>query len=84
MLGTDEHIVVREVKERAGDGDSKRSGVDSTTSSSNADSMQVEAALLAGDSQHMHWSRRMQNKNLPVSSVPPTSHSERPNRLIMR
>ena len=57
--------------------------VDSTASSSDVNLKQVEAALLAGDSQHMCQSRRTGNGDLPVSSVPPIYLSNRPYRLIM-
>ena len=58
--------------------------VDGTASGSDVDSNRVEAALLAGDSQHANQSRRIQNNDLPVSSVPPISPAERPYGLIRR
>ena len=54
------------------------SGVDSTTSSGNVDSTQVEAMQLAAESQHMCQSHRMRDQDLPVSSGPPTHPSEHP------
>ena len=49
-----------------GDGD-----MDGTTSSGGVHSKQVNAVLLAVESQRMHYSRRKQTENLPVSSKPP-------------
>ena len=61
-----------------GDGDQNRddSSVGGTTSGGGIHSIQVNAALLAGDSQHMCQSQRTRNGNLPVSSGPPTSPAE--------
>ena len=78
--------------ERAGDGDGGRNGddrdggqdgdVDGATSGSSIDSNRVNAALLAGDSQHMHYSRRKRDGNSPVSSWPPTNPTDHPYRGI--
>jgi len=71
--------------ERAGEGDGNGNGDDGdigdmngTTSGSNADSIRVEAVLLAAKSQYMHQSQRTRNNDLPVSSWPPIQHAERP------
>ena len=53
------------------------------TSGSDVDSTQVEAALLAERSQHVQQSRRMQNRDSPVSPRPSTSHADHPNGLII-
>jgi len=75
--------------ERAGHGDGDGYGDDGgdgdvgdTTSGGNSDSIRVEAALLAGDSQLKRQSRRIQTGNLPVSSVPPIQSERRPHGLI--
>ena len=58
-----------------GDGDSGDG--DGTASGNGVDSSRVKAVRLAGESQHMRWSRRKQTKYSPVSSGPPTKRSER-------
>ena len=71
--GREEAIAPRDV-EGNGNRDGNDRGVgnlDGTTSSGDVDSRRVEAALLAGDSQHMCQNRRMWNSDLPMSSVPP-------------
>ena len=83
--GGDELIVARDVEgKRAGDGDSNRGedGEDDTTSSGHINSNRVEKALLAGDSQYQRQGRRKRNGDLPVSSVPHTSPTDRPYRLV--
>jgi len=76
--------------ERAGDGDGDggRNGdvgdVDGTTSGGDADSMRVEAVLLAGESQRVRYSRRRRIENLPVSSRPPIQRERRPYGAIRR
>ena len=67
-----------------GDRDGDEGGMDGTTSGGGIHSIRVNAALLAGDSQHMHQSRRIRNGDLPVSSVPPIYLADRPYRPIMR
>jgi len=61
-----------------GSGDSKGEGEDKTIRSGNDNSTQVEGALLAGGSQHMRQTQRMQNNALPVLSRPCTKYPERP------
>ena len=51
--------------------------MDGMTSSGSIDSTRVEAALLAGKSQRMCYSRRKQI-NIPMSSWPPIRHADRP------
>ena len=84
--GADEAIAPSFECEGAGDGDGDRDrddgGVGGTTSGGGVHSIRVNAALLAGDSQHMHQSRRTQNSDLPVSSGPPTSPAECPYRGV--
>ena len=84
--GADEAIAPSFECEGAGDGDGDQDrddgGVGGTTSGGGVHSIRVNAALLAGDSQHMHQSRRTQNGDLPVSSRPPTSPAERPYRGV--
>ena len=72
--------------ERAGNGNGNGNGygdngnvgnMDSMTSGSDADSMRVEAALLAAKSQYMHYSRRIRRGNSPVSSSPPVQFANR-------
>ena len=77
--------------ERAGDGDGDGYGddgdvgdVDGTTSGGDSDSIRVEAALLAGESQRVRYCRRTRTGNLPVSSRPPTDHTNRPYGLVRR
>jgi len=78
----DKAIVPSANGERAVDGDSERDGhdgsVDGTTSSGDG----VEAALLAGESQHMCYSQRTHIGNSPVSSWPPTQLWEHPYGLV--
>jgi len=82
----DEAIAPSVEGERAGDGDGGGyrdvGDVDSMTSGGDIDSKQVEAVLLATDSQHMRQSRRLQRNDLPVSSRPPIHHEEHPYRLV--
>ena len=61
----------------SGDGDVD---VDGTTSGGNVDLIQVEVAQLAGESQHVCYSRRTQTEDLLVLPVPPIHHAERPYR----
>jgi len=77
--------------ETAGDGDGDGYGddgdvgdVDDTTSGGDTDSMRVEAALLAAESQHMRQSPRSRQNNLPVSSRPPIQRERRPYGLVRR
>ena len=71
-----------EMAEGAGDGSGDRDGDngdgDGTTSSSSIDSKRVKAVRLAGESQHVHWSRRNQMKYSPGSSRSPIQY---PNHL---
>ena len=71
----DEAIAPSVEGERAGDDDGDMDGM---TSSDDVDSKRVEAALLAGDSQHTRQSRRTGNGDLPVSSMPPIYPADRP------
>jgi len=75
----DEAIAPSVESERAGDGD-----VDDTTSGGDSDSIRVEAALLAGESQRVRYSRTTRTGNLPVSSWPPIRSAERPYGLVRR
>ena len=72
--------------ERARNSDDDRDGdvggVDGTTSGSSVDSIQVNEALLAVESQHVRQTRRPQSNDLPVLSGPPTKRSERPYGLV--
>ena len=55
----------RYIDERAGNGDGKRnSGVNGTISGNDVDSTRVEAAQLAGQSQRVHYNRRLREKRL--------------------
>ena len=82
-----EAIVPNVEGERAGDGDGDRDGdvggMDGTTSGVSVDSIRVNEALLAVGSQHTHQTRRLQNGNLPVLSVPPIHRMERPYGLVI-
>ena len=73
---------------RAGAGDGDRNGddgdVDDTTSSGSVDSIRVKAALQAGETQRMRYSRRKQNGNLPMSSGSPTYSAECPYGRVRR
>jgi len=60
--------------ERAGDGnrgDGDDGDANGTTSGGDADSMRVEAALLAAKSQYMRYRPRSRRNDLPTSSGPP-------------
>ena len=73
--------------ERAGDsdGNDERGGDgDGTTSGSNVDSNQVNAALLAVESQHMCYGRRTRTENIPVSPMPPIRLAECPYGHVRR
>ena len=76
-----------ETAQRAGDGDgdrdSKDDGKEGTTSGGDVDSTRVEAALLAGRSQHVQQSQRMQNGDSPVLPRPSTSHADCLNGLVI-
>ena len=63
--------------ETACDGDGNVD-VDGTTSGGNVDSIWVEVAWLAGESQRMCYSRRTRTEDLLVSPVPPIHHAECP------
>jgi len=84
----DEAIAPSVEGERAGEGDGGGYGGDGdmgdTTSGGNSDSIRVEAALLAGESQRVRYSRRTRTGNLPVSSWPPVQHERRPYGSIRR
>ena len=56
-------------------GDGDKGG---TMSGGSIDSMQVKAALLAADNQYMHQNRGMRSDGLPMLSMPPIHHAERP------
>jgi len=84
----DEPIAASVEGERAGDGDGGRNGdvgdVDGTTSGGDADSMRVEAVLLAAESQYTRYSSRSQRNDLPMSSRPPILSARRPYGLVRR
>jgi len=87
----DEAIAPNVEGERAGNGDGNGDGdngdvgdVDGTTSGGDSDSIRVEAALLAGESQRVRYSRRTRTGNLPVSSRPPIQPARRPYGLVRR
>ena len=61
-----------DVKERACNRNGDDGDVNNTTSGGSVDSIRVEAARLAEESQPMHYSRRMRDQDLPVSSGPST------------
>ena len=61
-----------------GSGDNGDMDVDGTTSGGNIDSIQVEVARLAGESQRMCYSRRKRIKYSPVSSKPPIHPTDCP------
>ena len=69
-----------------GDGDGDRDGdaIDGTTSGDGIDSTRVNAALLAGESQHTRQTRRRRNGDLPVSPRPPIQLGERPYGHVRR
>ena len=73
--GGDGVMVVRELEERVGNGDGNRNGgdsdVNSTTSSISTDSMRVNTAQLAAESQQMRSSQKSRIHDLPVLSIPP-------------
>jgi len=77
-----EAIAPKVVDETTGDGDGRWNGgdgdVNGTTSSGNVDSTQVEAALLATDSQQTCSSRITRRNDLPVSFWPPIQPADRP------
>jgi len=77
-----EAVVARVVDETAGDGNGRRNGgdgdVNGTTSSGNVDSTQVEAALLATDSQQTRSCQITRKYDLPVSFWPPIQPADRP------
>ena len=79
-----EAAAARDSEQRVGNGDGDRDGddgdVDDMTSGGSVDSIQVEAAWLATESQHMRYSRRTQNQDLPVSPGPPIHCAECPYR----
>ena len=76
-----------ETAEGNGDGDGDRYGDNGDgngiTSGGSVDSVRVNAALLAVESQYMRQDRRTRNGNLPMSSRPPIRHLNRPYRLVM-
>jgi len=87
----DEAIVPIVESERAGDGDGDGYGgggddgnVNGTTSGGDADSLRVEAALLAAEGQHTHYIRRLRRNNLPVSSWPPIQPERHPYGHVRR
>jgi len=84
----DEAIAPSLEGERAGDGDgdgNRGDGDDGdangTTSGGDADSMRVEAALLAAKSQYMCYRPRSRRNDLPTSSGPPIQPERCPYRL---
>ena len=79
----DEAIAPNVEGEKAGDGDGDPNGGDSgdgdadgTTSGSSIDSSRVKTVWLARESQHMRYSRRIQEGNSPVSPRPPIRHPD--------
>jgi len=74
--------VARVVDETAGDGNGRWNGgdsdVNSTTSSGNVDLTQVEAVLLATDSQQMCSCQITRKYDLPVSFWPPIQPADQP------
>jgi len=80
--GGDKQMVVRVIDETAGNGDGRWNGgdgdVNGTTSSGNVHSTQVEAALLATDSQQTRSSQVSQRYDSPVSFWPPIQPADRP------
>ena len=79
-------MAARELEERAGNGEGDRNGsdgdVDGTTNGGSVNSIRVEAARLATENQHICYSRRTQDQDLPVSSGPPTYRAEHPNEPV--
>ena len=77
-----------ETAEGNGDGDGDRYGDDGDgdgiTSGGSVDSIRVNAALLAVESQYMRQDRRTRNGDLPMSSRPPIRHLNRPYGLFTR
>ena len=84
--GGDEHMAARELEERAGNGEGDQNesdgDVDGTTNGGSVNSIRVEAARLATENQHIRYSRRTQDQDLPVSSGPPTYCAEHPNEPV--
>jgi len=87
----DEAIAPSLEGERAGDGDGDGNrgdgddgDVNGTTSGGDADSMRVEAALLAAKSQYMRYRPRSRRNDLPTSSRPPIQRERRPYGLVRR
>ena len=66
-----------------GDGDDDGDG-DGTMSGGSIDSIRVNTALLAAESQYTHQNRSTRDQDLPVSSRPPIHHAERPYGHIRR
>lgn len=70
------------------DGDGDRYGDDGDgdgiTSGGSVDSIRINAALLAVESQYMRQDRRTRNGDLPMSSRPPIRHLNRPYGLFTR
>jgi len=83
----DEGIAPNVEGERAGDGDGDNGDVgdvDGTTSGGDSDSIRVEAALLAAESQYTRYSSRSQRNDLPMSYWPPIQPARRPSELVRR
>ena len=77
-----------ETAEGNGDGDGDQYGDDGDgdgiTSGGSIDSIRVNAALLAVESQYMRQDQRTRNGDLPMSSRPPIQHLNRPYGLVIR
>jgi len=87
----DKAIVPSLEGERAGDSDGDGNGGDgddgdanSTTSGGDADSMRVEAVLLAAKSQYTRYRPRSRRNDLPMSSGPPIQPERCPYGLVRR
>ena len=73
-----EAVVARVVDETDGRWNGGDGSVDGTTSGNSIDSTRANAALLAMESQRVHYSQRTRQGNLPVSSKPPIQSERRP------
>ena len=83
-----EAAAARDGKQRVGNGDGNRDrddgNMDDMTSGGSIDSIRVKAAQLATESQHMRYSQRTQDQDLPVLPGPPIHCAECPNRPVRR
>ena len=66
------------------DPDGDVGGVDGTTSGGSVDSIQVNEALLAMESQYMRQTRRTPDNDSPMSSEPPIRHPDHPYGNVRR